>query len=230
MNKKLAMAMGVALAGMSSVALAEESSFSVSGNVALTSDYVFRGVSQTDEEMAIQGGFDVEHSSGFYIGTWASNVDAEFYADAEIEWDVYFGWAGDVGPVGLDVGFNHFEYPGTDFSDNNTDEVWVSVSKDFEMASVGFGVYYSDDWYGTGDSLYYDLGVEVPAGSFTIAAHYGWSDYDDADDYQDYSIGVSTEAVGLGFDLTFTGTDDDGEDQFGDLADERLVFTVSKSL
>ena len=70
MNKKLSIAMGIALASLTTAASAE-----FSGNVALTTDYVWRGVSQTDEGPAVQGGFDYEHESGFSAGVWGSNVD-----------------------------------------------------------------------------------------------------------------------------------------------------------
>jgi hypothetical protein len=66
-----------ALLASSSAAMAE-----ISANVTLASDYVFRGVSQTDNQMAIQGGFDWGHDSGFYVGTWASNVDSQFFGGA----------------------------------------------------------------------------------------------------------------------------------------------------
>ncbi len=68
----------------------------ISGNVSMASDYIFRGVSQTDNQMAVQGGFDYEHESGAYIGTWASNVDSNFFdnhTDPEIELDLYAGYS-----------------------------------------------------------------------------------------------------------------------------------------
>ena len=231
MNKKLSIAMGIALAGMTGFASAEEaaSDFEFSANVALTTDYVFRGVSQTDEDPAIQGGFDVGHSSGIYAGTWASNVEG--YDGASMEIDFYIGWAGDVGPVGLDVGYLHYEYPDVDNSDNNTDEFHIGISKDFEMVSLGATYHYSDEWYGDDSSEYFDFSAEVPVGQFTIAAHYGMTEGDGANaDYDDYSLGVSTELGGFGFDLSFYDTDSDGSDAFGEVAEDRFVFTVSKSL
>ena len=74
--------------------------FSFSANVGLYTDYIFRGYTQTQNEPAIQGGFDVEHSSGLYAGTWASNVDwttAGDYMDKNsVEIDVYAGWATEI--------------------------------------------------------------------------------------------------------------------------------------
>ena len=63
------------MAGTPLVTQTEEDGFQISGNVALTTDYRFRGISQSDEELAIQGGFDAEFGPGFYIGTWGSSVD-----------------------------------------------------------------------------------------------------------------------------------------------------------
>ena len=85
MNKKLlTSAVATAFIAGAGLAQAQEaddrdaasgSGFEISGNVALTSDYRFRGISQSDTSAAIQGGFDAEFSPGFYIGTWGSSVD-----------------------------------------------------------------------------------------------------------------------------------------------------------
>src|SRR5262249_56877167 len=72
-----------------------EPDWTLSANVGLFSQYVFRGISQTNEKPAVQGGFDVGHKSGFYVGTWASNIswlsDANPDVSAPIEWDFYGG-------------------------------------------------------------------------------------------------------------------------------------------
>ena len=88
--------------------------FSFSANVGLYSDYVFRGYTQTQNEPAIQGGFDVEHSSGLYAGTWASNVEWTTASDLmdknSVEIDFYAGWATDLGfwDLGFDIGVLQF--------------------------------------------------------------------------------------------------------------------------
>ena len=88
----------------------------ISANVALATDYVFRGVSQTDNQFAIQGGFDWAHDSGFYLGTWASNVDSNFFGgatDPQIELDLYGGFANEFGNgFGYDLGYLRYQYPG----------------------------------------------------------------------------------------------------------------------
>ncbi len=148
----------VASGSLASEPVQAEGPVSVSANVALSTDYVFRYVSQTMEEPAISGGVDLACAdTGFYLGTWASNVD--FGDDATIEVDFYGGWTAEfANGLGPNVGLIDYEY-------------------------------------------------------------FGWS------------IGVSTELVGLGLDLTYYDTDSDGEDLFGEnLADGRVVFTASKEI
>lgn len=234
--RKTALAIG-ALSMVSTAAMAE-----FSGNVAMTSNYIFRGISQNDNAMAIQGGFDYAHDSGFYAGVWASNVDDSFFAGSSIEVDTYLGWSGDLGPVGVDVGYLRYNYPDSDKNDPdigyepNTDEFHVGISKDFGVASAGFTVNYSPDFFDLGDGMYYDLGVDVPVSSFTISAHYGWTEIDEKSgvssaDYEDYKLGVSTEYAGFGFELSYTGTSDDGLcDGTPAVCGDQVAFTVSKSL
>src|SRR5690606_3800728 len=83
----------------------------VSANVTLATDYVFRGISQTDEKGAIQGGFDWAGETGLYAGIWASNVN--FGGDASTEMDYYGGYAGETASgIGYDVGFIYYDYEG----------------------------------------------------------------------------------------------------------------------
>ena len=90
---------------------APESDWTVSGNVGLFTDYRFRGISQTDKHAALQGGFDVAHASGFYVGNWNSNIDSEFFAGANLEMDFYGGYKGSFGDFGYDVGLLYYYYP-----------------------------------------------------------------------------------------------------------------------
>ena len=81
--------------------------FVVTGNFGITSDYRFRGISQNDLDPAFQGGFDVAHSSGLYIGTWGSNVSswaAGPTTSTKLEIDLYGGYKTEVAGVGVDVG------------------------------------------------------------------------------------------------------------------------------
>ncbi|BAN69947.1 TorF family putative porin [endosymbiont of unidentified scaly snail isolate Monju] len=228
--KKIAIAMGVATLIAGSAAQAE-----FSANVAITSDYMFRGVSQNDNDMAIQGGFDYSHESGIYVGVWGSNVDDAVFNGSSMELDTYIGWSGDLGPVSLDVGALRYNYPGQATGPSaDTNEYHVGVSKDFGVASASFTVNYSPDFFNLGSERYYDLGLEVPAGMVTIAAHYGKTSISEKtgitkQDYADWSLGVSTEYEGFGFDLTYSDTDDKGMCKGSGLCGGHLALTVSRS-
>jgi len=96
----------------------------VSANVAFTSDYVWRGMTQSDGP-AIQGGFDFEGKSGFYAGIWGSNVNFNDGAGSEL--DYYAGYGLSLGEVGVDIGYIAFDYPqnqtGLDF-----EEIYLGLS------------------------------------------------------------------------------------------------------
>lgn len=219
------------LLAASSSAMAWESengAHSTSASVALSSDYVWRGYSQTDEDWAISGSFDYGHSSGFYLGTWASNVD--FGDDTSSEIDIYAGYGGETaGGIGYDVGVLRYIYPGENY---NWNEVYASLS--YSYFSIGIahsGSVYDSSESGTYISAGFDYDLTE---NIALSAGIGYYSYDDKvadEDPMDYRIGLSTEAFGFGWDATYYDTDSDGEDVYGkDLADGRLVFTVSKSM
>ena len=212
--------------------------FSLSGNVALASDYVFRGFTQTDAEPAIQGGIDLTHEGGFFAGFWASNVESDpaapiNYDGSSMELDTYLGWSGKPAGSGPEVTVKalRYNYPGTNTDANYTNEFSLYLGYDFGPATASAGVNYSDDFYGAGDAYYWDLGLEIPAGPVTIALHYGFTNYDSAagDDYEDYKLGLSGEALGLGWDVSYYGTNGVAGGCTGRTCDERVVFTLSKS-
>ena len=206
----------------------EDGQHSTSASVALSSDYVWRGYSQTEEEAAISGSFDYAHASGLYAGTWASNVD--FGDDASAEIDVYVGFGGDIADSGVsyDVGFLRYMYDGEDYDWN---EYYASLGYSFFSA----GVAYSNDVYGSDETgVYYSLGFDydLPM-DIALSAGIGYYDYDEAvstDNHTDYRIGLSKEMIGFGFDVSYYGMDSNGEDAYGDVADDRIVFTISKSM
>ncbi len=212
----------------------------IEANVALTTDYVWRGVSQNNEDPALQGGFDYAHSSGFYAGVWGSNVD--FVGPASLELDLYAGWTYEFdGGIGIDIGIIEYTYHGGD-----DEEVIVASDEFFVFTDVvsagdldfteyylglsysGFGFIYSfGDEFGDQYELSYGYDFE----GFSVAAAYGNYDVNDDDsDYDYYSIGASTELWGVGLDLTYYDTDSQGELNFGeDLAEGRVVFSISKA-
>ena len=192
----------------------------VSGNVALSSDYFFRGIDQSGGE-ALSGGFDVAFDNGFYAGTWASSIDFS----GGLELDYYAGYGGSFSEdVSYDIGYLYYGYPQGP-STEEFEEIYGSVS--FSDVTVGFA--YSDDYYAsTGDStyVYVDYGMSLSE-TVSLAFHYGtMSADDDANEADDYSISLSTEAAGLGFDLSWIDSSEDG----GLFADNEFVLTISKSL
>lgn len=226
------------LAGSAAVASAE---WEPSANVSIVTDYVFRGISQTDEDPAIQGGFDIGHSSGFYAGIWGSNVDFDDGDEAHLELDYYVGFANEfANGLGYDVGFLYYDYPGASSSlDYDFWEVYAGLSYTFDATlepTVGLKVNYSDEFFGdTGDALYWDLslGLSLPY-DLALDLHWGYQDLDDdyydPDSYQDWKVGLTKTWKGFDFGLTYYDTNSDGEDLAGDLADDRIVFGISKSI
>ena len=193
---------------MPAVADEHASEFSYSANVGLYTDYIFRGYTQTKGQPAVQGGFDLEHTSGLYIGTWASNVEWTTqggYMDSNsIEVDVYAGWAGSLGPVDVDLGVLQFLYPGDNAAgaaEADATELYVGVAKDFGIASAS--IYYynvvSTDAWGFADadgSEYWTLDVDVPVGDTPITAsfHVGNQEFEGSGnepyDYTDWKVNL----------------------------------------
>lgn len=193
-------AIGLLLGSASFVAPANAES-SLEGNIGFTNNYVWRGMTQTDDQAAISGGLDFA-AGGFYIGTWASNVD--FGDDTSSEQDIYFGYGGDAGGVSYDVGYIAYMYSGGD--DLDFSEVYVSVG------ASGFSLTYSylvdaDYDADSGDETYLALDYELPlSGDIGVSLHYGIYDKDSvADEAKDYNITFSKGD----FALTFSGIDDE---------------------
>ena len=134
---------GLAQTPAPAAATPPEPDWTFTGNVGLFSQYVFRGISQTNEKPAVQGGFDLGHKSGFYVGTWASNIswvsDGYFSPpnpppapSASLEWDFYGGYKGSLPwDFGYDLGVLYYWYPGTypaGFTNPDTTELYAALS------------------------------------------------------------------------------------------------------
>jgi len=216
------------------------SDWTLTGNVGLVSDYMFRGITQTDSDPAIQGGLDLTHVKGFFAGVWGSNVESDVtavvnYNGANVELDAYLGWSGEIAnKTTLTVKALRYNYPGSNLAlDPDTNEYSAYLGHDFGRFSAKAGVNYSDDFYGAKEATYLDLGVSIPVGRVTVGLHYGAQDYNNdalGDDYQDYSVGVSGTAAGLNLGVTFTGTDGVATTNTTRAAyDDAVVFSVSKT-
>lgn len=235
MMKKTLLA--TALLSASTAALAE-----FSGNVTVTTDYVFRGISQTDRDPAMQGSLDYNHESGFYAGLWGSNVS--FLEGNSVELDYYAGFGGDLtGGVAYDVGAVYYDYPGGNLGPGEPDpeyyEIYAGLSGDVGPATVTGIIWYSPDYYyETGDAFYYELGAEfgLPA-DYGLNVHVGYQTIDKAgffetqeDSYMDWSVGITKSYADLDFSLTYTDTDLSTADCGGDICDDTVVFSIGKSL
>jgi uncharacterized protein (TIGR02001 family) len=177
-----------ALSASSFVFAAEKeakSDFTTSGSVGLFSQYIFRGLTQTDRRPALQGNFDINHSSGLYLGAWASNVSS----GGSLEIDIYGGFKTDLGKsgFGVDLGALQYYYPGKEnpanFGGNpklNTTELYGAINYHWVQAKIS-GVVSKDAWgfgkYGDGsgndaDGTYYaELNANVPIGEYMGAGN-----------------------------------------------------------
>lgn len=201
----------------------------IEANVALATDYVFRGFSQTDENPAISGGFDYDFGNGFSVGTWASNVNFGDNTSSEI--DLYGGYSFNVSEgVSIDLSYVYFAYPGETDALNYSEFV-----AGIGFGDLGFSLVYSPDYFGSeSDAFVLNADYEKSLGeNLGLSVHLGYSDVDEDDffdagesSYIDYSIGLSTSAAGVDLGLTLYGTDLDNIDA----ADDRIVFSISKSL
>lgn len=214
-----------------------------SANVALTSEYFYRGLSQTDDAPALQGGFDynfdVAKGVGAYLGVWGSNVDFNEGAGvdgATVEVDIYGGFSGAVGSTGLgwDMGFIYYAYPGAAGSlDYDFVEVQGALSYDFGFASSSLSLNYSPDFFGgSGAAWYTKLGVGVPVGrKLDLAAYLARQDIEKEDvygqpDYWEWNLSATVNLAGFDLTVAYTATDIAGNP---DGADDMVLFTVSRS-
>ncbi|MBN8608873.1 MAG: hypothetical protein J0L81_18305 [Caulobacterales bacterium] len=216
----LAVMAGAATIATTGVAAAEGS---VSANVALTSNYVWRGITQSDGDAAIQGGFDYTNGM-FYAGVWGSSVD-DFGVSASSELDLYVGVTPTLGPVTFDLGVVGYYYPGaSEDIDFNELKLGASISPT-DAWSVGVTGYMSDDFLALGDdSLYLELGSSYAfSDAFSVSGAFGNQDVDGGGDYDTWNIGATYAFHGFGLDLRYHEADIPGQD-------EEISFTISREL
>ena len=186
-------------------------------NASLTAatDYLFRGISQTRERFAVQGAFDLQHSSGLYIGAFVSNV-AFAGTNARQEVDFLAGWRFEAAGISWDAGVIFYTYPGyTGPPGLDYVEFALTASREFEPVTLSAGVYASPRFTGgTGQSLYLQGGIEVALPfEFTLKGTLGYqfierNDRFGAPDYWNYGIALSRSLIGpLSASVGFYGTD-----------------------
>jgi uncharacterized protein (TIGR02001 family) len=184
----------------------------LTANVGLFSNYIFRGISQTSGKPALQGGIDYAHASGFYAGTWASNVswleDFGVYTRSSLEWDFYGGYKANFGDSDFffDVGTLYYYYPGSKNPGAYSANTWeIYGALGWKWASAKFS-YNLDDYFGarpngekTDGTWYLDLSATYPIGDtgFALIGHYGILDVkndgsgNSEASYEDWKLGAS---------------------------------------
>ncbi|MBB1126710.1 TorF family putative porin [Thiospirillum jenense] len=209
-----------ALGGTSSALAADP--WSASANIGAVSNYIWRGVTQTDDQAAVQGGVDVAHESGFHAGTWVSNVDFG-PGSATYELDVTAGYDFQFGNEDMSLGLStiYVAYPDSD-PDDDFWEMAVTGGYKWFSAGIHYTVWGGDDTedaiYTDGD-IYYNLAVDLPLPkSFSIGAFAGYYDFTnelpvneletDSVDYTHWGVKLSKDASEFGtFSLTYEQTD-----------------------
>jgi uncharacterized protein (TIGR02001 family) len=207
-----AAALGAAAATAHAADAAPAPEHTLTGNMGLYSQYIFRGLTQTDRDPALQGGFDYAHSSGFYLGTWASNIswlrDFGAYSNGgSLEWDFYGGYKwGFAEDFTLDVGGLYYWYPGDPAPGvvkATTFEVYGALSWKWLTAKYSYAL--SDNVFGVANAdgtWYLDLSANVPlVDKLTLALHYGIQEFDGSTpagvsndsfaSYKDWKVGLS---------------------------------------
>ena len=228
-----AIALAAAATLSSGVAVAAEPTpeFTVAYNLGATSDYRFRGTKQNGDNAAVQGGVDIGHKSGLYVGTWGSNVSdwTAPNATVNLEIDYYGGYKTEVAGFAVDVGTIYYSYPGAVYQGKNmasTHEAYIGLGygpatfkTSYVLSKNYFGVATTDS---TGEdakgTLYYDLTLaQEVAPKLTAAVHAGYTDYKNGSSnlygggkvsYADYNVGLTYDYEGylLGVKYFFNDT------------------------
>ncbi|HTE42028.1 MAG TPA: TorF family putative porin [Steroidobacteraceae bacterium] len=238
------------LSAMGLFALAGAAHADVTSTITLTSDYDYRGWSQSAEEPAIQVSIDYAHASGWYLGTWGSNIAG--FSDggintASTEVDLYTGFKLPLGDAALDLGLVYYTYSGA--SDLNFAELYGKFSYSIVTAGIYFSPDFGGKYYGdSGDTALYGFAdVNIPAGPLTIGLHAGYSTgdgietayysavYDETDptlllaaaedSYLDYGIGLSYSGSNFTTGIKWVGRD--GGDRG---SDDRILVTISTTI
>lgn len=195
----------------------------LSANIGATSNYLWRGVSQTQDAAAISGGIDYSTNSGFYIGAWTSNID--FNDNASYELDLYLGFSDQLSQdLSYDIGYIYYGYPDSAEVDANNQYDFGEIYGSLSYQAFSIGAYYgvnNDKGAQFADrSLYLSADAEFEvAKDLTLALHIGRYTFDDnnGEDYSDYSVSLSKS----GFSLVLSDTN---------LAQDDLKLTVSYTL
>jgi uncharacterized protein (TIGR02001 family) len=210
---------------------AEEAESPVTWSLALTSDYVFRGITQSNYDPALQAGLTYSWDSGLYVGAWTSNIDFNDPNGPDIEFDSYIGWSHDIDDKwNIDLSAVYYAYFGDRNDYGNIDYVEL-IGKATWSEMLTFTLAYAPD-YSNSDisSLYANIGGSWELGNeFSINAGVGHTNFsDDIDGYTDWTVGISRPLGPVTLALAYYDTDIDFDsDAEHHHASDEVVFTIS---
>jgi uncharacterized protein (TIGR02001 family) len=188
----------------------------VSMNIGATSNYIWRGMTQTSDEAAISGGLDWNSAMGLYAGTWVSNVSSGY------ELDLYGGYKGEVGDFGYDAGVIIYTYD----SDADADFTELLFAADWKFLSGGINYTLSADNNDAEGDFYYFAGLDFDLPQdFAVGGVIGTYDFDAGGDYTHFQVNLSKSAGDFG-DVTLSLSDTDKD--FGIDKDAKFFVSWSK--
>lgn len=213
----------------------------ITGSAGMVSQYRFRGISLSDEKLAVQGTINLNHESGFYAGLWSSSLDGfGELGGSNVELDLYAGYKKQIGSgVTLDAGLLYYAYPDSKDGDFEFFEPYANVSGTIGPATAKVGVAYAWDQDAlTGNSnvyLFADVASAIPNIPITLKAHLGYSKSDTpltpSGDYMDWLVGADVTVRNLTLGIAYVDTNLSGaEPALGgatrDIVDSAVVFAL----
>jgi len=223
---KIALASAAATVALSGAAMAQDS-LKLSYNVGVASDYVFRGVSNTQEDPQIFGGVDAAYGIG-YAGVWASNVDFGS-DDPSVEVDLYVGLKPTVGDTALDFGIVYYAYAddkGATPGQYSYLELKAAASRPIGPVTVGLSMFYSPEFpFETGKAFYYEVNAALPLmDKLTLSGALGQQEIEFSGDYATWNVGLAYAITpNLTADVRYSDT---GAHSFGDIYGERVAVSL----
>lgn len=215
--KKLSLAALIALSMLGSVSAVQADEIGISGNVGVTSNYMWRGMTQTKDDGAISAEIDFDYN-GFYLGAWAANVD--FDGDEDYELDVYIGYGNSIGNFSYDVNYLKFLYPS---SDDSTDFDELTVGLGYEIDKLSLGASYSFGVHTENNGAKNDYAEVTASYDFDVVSlDLSYGDYENTGDNYSAGLSKSFDINGNAIDLAVAYVDFDSD--AGKDGDEDEVF------
>jgi len=208
-----------------------------SANIAITTNYLFRGITLSNDEGAVSGGFDWGYN-GFYLGTWASSIDA--VEEESFEIDYYGGYAGEVGGVAYSLDYIYYDYPGDEGTAGDLAYYEFGGSLGYTFAgdmapTIGVSVMHSPDFFAeSGDATAIEASFDLSLpNDFGLGFYYGDQDLDEdyngIDGYNYYGVTLSKSVGKFDFTVGYSDTDSDGEEFQGSKTDE-FYLTIGAAI